>query len=245
MALEGNGPCANEAFPHLRTLGYVPQDDRMIFAVRKEMEICSFDDIRKKRPKLRIAAGIDDGIGFMGMGAQNVMRASGIPRQEFEAWGGIYVEHEEPHECVREVMSGNANAIIQEAVMTHWWSEMAEKTDLVFIPIEPHAREALAKELGWSCAKLPRNYLRGMDEEMEFLDFSHFLLVTTMDLPDDIAYALSWSLIETWDVLENQYRHIPRERSPVTYPLDPKAVCRTPIPLHPGAEQYFRRAGHL
>jgi TRAP-type uncharacterized transport system substrate-binding protein len=80
---------------------------------------------------------------------------------------------------------------------------------------------------------------------MEFLDFSHFLLLTTTDLPDDVAYALAWSLIERFSTLEMQYRHLPPERSPVSYPIDPKAACRTPIPLHPGAERYFREAGHL
>jgi uncharacterized protein len=245
MAYEGLGPCANEPFPHLRALGYVPQNDRMVLAVRKELGIRSFEDIRKKRPKLRIAVGPDDGIGFMGMAAQNIMRASGIPRQEFEAWGGVYIEHELPLDCTREVVTGNANAIFQEAVMTDWWVVMAEKIDLAFIPIEPKARDTLMQELGWPSGKLPKGYLRGMEEEMEFLDYSHFTLITTADLPDDIAYALAWSLVETWGDLEVQYRHIPPNRSPVTYPLNPKAACRTSIPLHPGAQRYYREAGHL
>jgi hypothetical protein len=64
-------------------------------------------------------------------------------------------------------------------------------------------------------------------------------------LPDEIAYALAWSLIERFSTLEAQYRHMPPERSSVSYPIDPKAACRTSIPLHPGAERYFREAGHL
>jgi len=42
-----------------------------------------------------------------------------------------------------------------------------------------------------------------------------------------------------------QYRHIPPERIPVSPPIDPKAVCRTPIPLHPDVARYYRDAGHL
>jgi uncharacterized protein len=139
----------------------------------------------------------------------------------------------------------NANAIIQEAVMATQWQEMADAIDLAFIPIEPAVRDALKAELDWPSAPLPKGYLRGMDREMEFLDFSHFLLLTTTELPEDIAYALSWCLVEKWSGLEDQYRHIPPERSPVSYPLDPKAVCRTPIPLHDGAARYFREAKHL
>ena len=143
------------------------------------------------------------------------------------------------------MLDGDADVIVQEAVMTTYWQELANKRDLVFLPIEPHARDKLKAEYGLPSATLRKDYLRGMDREMEFMDFSHFALITTTDLPDDVAYALAWSLIERWETLEMQYRHIPPERSPVSYPIDPKAVCRTPIPLHPGAERYFRDAGHL
>jgi len=245
MAFKGIGPCADERFPHLRALGYVPQNDRLIVAVRSELGIRSFEDLRRKTPPLRIAAGTDDGINFIGMATQRLMEKSGIPRAELESWGGRYIEHGQPFPCIEEMMHGNADAIIQEAVMTRYWYNMAEKIDLTYLPIEARARDALKAEFGWPSAKLPKGYLRGMTEETEFLDFSHFLLVTTTDLPDDIAYALSWSLIETWQRLEDQYRHLPPERSPVSYPIDPKAVCRTPIPLHPGAERYYRAAKHL
>jgi hypothetical protein len=143
------------------------------------------------------------------------------------------------------MLAGRADAIFQEAVMTQYWRDMADKLDLAFLPIERAARDKLGAELGWPSASLPKGYLRGMDRELEFLDFSHFLLVTTTAIPDDVAYAMAWSLVERWDDLEVQYRHIPPERSPVSYPLDPQAACRTPIPLHPGAERYFREAGHL
>jgi TRAP-type uncharacterized transport system substrate-binding protein len=245
LALEGRGLWAGEPFPHLRALGYVPQDDRLICAVRRDLGIRSFDDIRRKKPKLRIAAGIDDGIGFMGFGAQQMMRASGIPRDVFEGWGGTYIENEEPRECIRQMMLGNADAIIQEAVMTQWWVDMTEKLDLTFLSLEPEAGRALDKELSWTPMTLPKNYLRGIDQELRCMDFSHFMLLATTDMPDDIAYALAWALVETFDVLEMQYRHIPPERSPVTYPLNPKEVWKTAIPLHPGAERYYRDAGHM
>jgi uncharacterized protein len=245
MALDGRGPLKGESFPNLRALGHVPQHDRLIFAVRKEFGIASFDELRKKKPALRIVAGLDNNENFMGLAAQELMAKSGIPRSEFESWGGRYIEHETPGDCVAEMMKGNADAIIQEAIMTHYWHSMADKIDLTYVEIEPKARDALKQELGWSTATLPKGYMRGMDREMEFIDFSHFLLVARADLPDDVAYALSWCLVERWSNLEDQYRHLKPERSPVSYPLDPKAAARPPIALHPGSERYFRQAGHL
>jgi TRAP transporter TAXI family solute receptor len=245
MAVAGLGPCAQEPFPHLRALGHVPQHDRLVLAIRKELGIRSFAELREKKPALRITAGVDDGTAFMGMAAQAMMNASGMPRATIESWGGRYVEFEEPRECTRAMLDGKADAIIQEAIMTNYWTELADTVDLVYLPIEPAAKARLNQELGWTTATLPKDYLRGMDRDMEFLDFSHFLLLTTTDLPDDIAFALAWASIEQFHVLEQQYRHIPPERSPVSYPIDPKLAARTPIPLHPGAARYYKEAGHL
>jgi hypothetical protein len=245
MAVEGKGPCAGPAYPHIRALGFVPQHDRLAVALRKDLGITSWEDLRNRKPKLRITQGPNDGISFMGTGAKALLAAHGLPREALERQGCTFIEYEEPHNCTRVMRDGEADMIIQESVLATWWTELAEKQDLVFLPIEPAARETLKAELGLTTKTLRKDYLRGIDREMEFLDFSHFILLTTTDLPDDIAYALAWSLIERFSTLEAQYRHMPPERSSVSYPIDPKAACRTSIPLHPGAERYFRDAGHL
>lgn len=245
MAMEGKGACAGESFPHLRALGYVPQHDRMIVALRRDLGIRSWAELREKRPKLRITLGPNDGVSFIGIAGHMILEAHGLPRAALEQRGSSFLEHDEPRQCTRAMLDGEADLIVQEAVMTSYWQELATKRDLVFLPIEPQARERLLAEFGLPIATLPKDYLRGIDGEMEFLDFSHFALLSTTDLPDDIAYALAWCLVERWETLEMQYRHIPPERSPVSYPLDPKAVCRVGIPLHPGAERYYRGAGHL
>jgi TRAP-type uncharacterized transport system substrate-binding protein len=52
-------------------------------------------------------------------------------------------------------------------------------------------------------------------------------------------------MCERREAIERQYAHIPPHRSPVTYPLDPVKIAQTSIPLHPGAERYYRDAGVL
>ena len=74
------------------------------------------------------------------------------------------------------------------------------------------------------------------------LDFSDFLMIARDDLPEDIAYLLAWCMCERREVLDRFYAHIRPERSPVTYPLVPKKIATTSIPLHPGAERYYREA---
>lgn len=242
MAFEG---AAGETFPHLRAIGLVPQNDRLILAIRREQGIRSFEELRAKRPALRIVAARDDGSNPIGLVTQAFMSAAGIPRATLESWGGSYLERDEPIDCFRDMIAGHADAVIMEAVMSEFWHNMASKVDLFYLPIEAATKDQLFRTYGWTSATLPANYQPGLDVETEFLDFSDFILLTTTDLPDDVAYAMAWSLVERYEGLSRQYAHIPSARSPVNYPIDPKAACRTPIPLHPGAERYFREAGHL
>lgn len=73
---------------------------------------------------------------------------------------------------------------------------------------------------------------------------SDFLTVRD-DMPDDVAHLLTWCLVEKREAIERQYYHLSPERSPLTYPLDPPAMCRTSLPLHPGARRYYEEAGIL
>ena len=244
MAMDGKH-VGGESFPHLRGLGYVPQHDRMIVALRGDLGIRSWAELREKKPKLHITLGPNDGVSFIGIAGHLLLEAHGLPRARLEQQGSSFIEHDEPRGCTNAMLEGTADMIVQEAVMTSYWQELANKRDLVFLPIEAQARERLKTEFGLPAGTLRKDYLRGIDREMEFLDFSHFALITTADLPDDVAYALAWALIERYETLAMQYRHIPPERSPVHYPIDPKAACKLPIPLHPGAERYYRDAGHL
>jgi len=245
MALDGCGPYAGEAFPHLRALGSVPQTDRLVLAVSAEAGIRSFADLRERRAPLRIATSQDDGVNHIGLAVQRIMTLAGVSRATLESWGGSYLEEERPLPCIRHAREGRANAVFHEAIMTTWWQELADSRDLTFIPIEPTVLDRLGREYNWPRAVLPAGYFRGLDAPLETLDFSDFLVVVRADMPEDVAHLITWCMSETRAALEAQYRHIPPARSPVSYPLDPAEMARTPLPLHPGAERYYKEHGHL
>jgi len=136
MAIGGKGPCGHETFPHIRALGHVPQHDRLVVALRRDLGIRSFAELREKRPGLRITLGPDDGVSFMGVGAQLLLAAHGLPRAELERWGCSFIEYEEPHLCTSAMRDGKADMIVQEAIMTDYWQELADKTNRTCVPSE-------------------------------------------------------------------------------------------------------------
>ena len=232
-ALDGRGEYTGGPYPDLRGLGVLPQRDRLVFGISREWGIRSFSQLRALRPALRLATSFDDGINHVGLAARQILSRSGV---DIEEWGGSYLRDERPFETLAHVAAGRADAVIHEAVMLPAWQEIGK--ELHFLSIEDTVLAELADDLGWPDALVTDGYFPGAPA-IHTLDFSDFLLIGRADLPDDLAYAIAWVLGETRAVLERQYTHIPPERSPVTYPLDPVAMGRTPIRLHPGAARYY------
>lgn len=231
-ALDGSGIYAGEAFPHLRALGTIPQDDRLLFAVDARWGIRTFEDLRRERPPLRIATCWDDGENTIGYAVHRLLEAAEV---DVAGWGGAFVEAERPNQVIELMLGGTADAVFHEAVMAPWWRTLADSRDVAFLPVEDAVLDALQRDEGWPRGSLPAGYLRGMHAPLQTLDFSDFLLICRDDLRDDVARLVTWCLCHTHGALERWYRHLPPERSGITWPLDPVHMQRTSIPLHAGA----------
>jgi TRAP-type uncharacterized transport system substrate-binding protein len=229
----------------LRALGTLPQDDRVVFAVDASLGVRSFEDIRRKKPKLVIATAWDDGSNMVGLAVTKLLEAAGMPRAEMEAWGCSFIEGEAPWDVMPHAIEGRANGVIFEAVMTPYWNQMQAKRPMAFIPVEDAVLKTLEERYRWPRGTVPAGRFNGLEQPFETLDFSDFILLCRDDLPEDVAHLIAWCLCETRGTIERQYRHLAPKDSPLTYPLDPKKIARTSVPLHDGARRYYRDAGVL
>ncbi len=231
--------------PHLRALAVLPQNDRMVLALRPDLGIRNFEQLRQQRPALRIATSRDDGTNFIGYVARLFMQAHGIDEATFTRWGGRYVEDSNPRESLQRMQDGEVDGVLQEAIMTPWWADIVETGKAVPLPSEEAALQRLASDYGFVRNDLPAGYWRTLETALPALDFSDFLILVRDDMPDDIAHLLTWCLVETRNGIERQYRHLPPQRSPLSYPLVPAAMAQPSIALHPAARRYYVQAGHL
>ena len=227
----------------LRALAVLPQTDRMVFAIDPKFEVRSFADLRRVRPPIRIATAPDDGVSFIGYAAARYMEAHGIGADILKSWGGSYTVDTRPEQALGRMERGEVDAVLQEAIMSPWWQSMMQKRTAVALPAESGALETLQTRCGLGGVTIPAGFLPGCAEPLPALDFSDFVVLVRSDMAADVAHLITWCLVETRAAIERQYRHIPPERSPLTYPLDPVRMSRVPIPLHPGASEYFIRAG--
>lgn len=245
-ALSGEGifaPCSPMA--NLRSLAVLPQRDRMMLAIHPKFGIKSYEDLRRIKPPLRIATSVDDGTNFIGYVAMRLMEAHGITEETLNSWGGSYILTTRPEQAIENMRVGKADAVLQEAIMTPWWRNLMDVHKLVPIPTEADALALLRGQHGFEPASIRAGFWDAVQEETQALDFSDFLVVVRDDMPDDIARLLTWCLVETRNEIEAQFAHIPPERSPLTYPLDPSAMAQPSIPLHAAAKQFYIEAGYL
>lgn len=228
--------------PYVRSLGWLPQNDRLVFAIREDTGISSFADLRERKFPLKLASAFRIPENMMMWVVDRVLEAHGI---EVEAWGGEWFEHDHPRICVPYLINGHANAIINEGIVVPQWRELVEKIPMRFLRFEPQALDALTSKYGLREAVLPKGYLR-VPEDVPCLDWSNWAVLVRDDMTEDMAYRLTSILVEQRGELEARYRHIPSEISPLTYPIEPRAMCRGGgAPLHPGAQRYYREHGFL
>ena len=229
----------------LRALATLPQDDRLVFAIDKKFGVTSFAELREKKPAFRLTTGIDDGQNMVGFAAHRFLEETGISQATLESWGGKVIDGEGPPDTIPLVTRGEADAVLFEAVMTPAWKQMIAARPVNFLPFEPNVLKALEEKYGWPAGHVPADRFAGLPGPFTALDFSDFLLLCRDDFPDDIGYVIAALLCETTEILERQYRHLAPKDSPVTYPLEPKKIATTSIPLNEGARRYYAEHGYL
>jgi TRAP-type uncharacterized transport system substrate-binding protein len=242
-AWEGKGILPAADARRLRAIGTFPQDDRLVIAVDSKLGIRSLADLRARKPAIAIALAFDDGDNMTGYATNRLLDAAGLSRPVIQSWGGSFLEGEGPWDTISLATEGKADAVIFEAVMTPYWRELLARRDMTFLPVDDEVLIRLEREYGWARGTVPGDRFKGLSAPFKTLDFSDFLLVCREDLDEDIAYLMAWCGCEKRAVIERQYKHLPPKDSPLTYPLMPEKIARTSIPLHPGAERYYRAAG--
>ena len=244
-AREGKHFYEGTPYPNLRTLGHLPQDDRLTLAVRADTGIKSFADIREKKPALHIAMPPRQDDCLCSYVIDRIFRAHGIEPMDIVKWGGSYWEHENPRATIKQAQAGECNAVFNEAIMVSNWSELVAQHAMNFIPIEPEAMRILTEQYGLKPAVLEKGRLRN-EQEVPCLDWSNWGILCRDDMPDDVAYRVTAVMVEERAEFEARFRHIPVQNSPLTYPIDPRRMPHgVDLPLHPGAERYYKEYGYL
>src|SRR5918996_1433589 len=242
MAYRGKGPF-RKRLP-LRTLAVLPSYDVMGFAVHESTGITSFSQIKKERVPLKLstrlvtASALRENSTMFTVAA--VMRGAGFTFADLRKWGGKIHLSPRPSDPARRasIENGTVNAIFDEGIKS--WARTALENGFRFLPVEGAVLKSVVG-MGYRPTTMDPSRFPGLTEEISAIDFSGWPMIVRADLADRVAYALC-------EAIEKRSEVIP----PDNYkPLEIAQLCANDeeapydVPLHPGAERFYRERGYL
>ncbi len=226
---------------NVKAIATFPHDDRLALAVRKETGIISLHDLREKKYPLRVAIPSSRQLHPAGMIAEEALAQYGITLRDIEAWGGAVLPRIAIGTNSDTLVDPSFNAVFDEAIMTQRWHQLAEDYDLRFLPLD---EEVLAhfERRGIPRGTIAKGRLRGVDEDVPTLDFTGWVLLARGDLSDEFTYILTKVLDERKEEIHGLFG----PQTGLTGPIDlARSARELKMPLHPGAEAYYREKGYL
>ncbi len=187
---------------------------------------------------VRFAAAYRPQTYSIGLAAHLALRLAGVSPEKLQEDGARFLYDERPFPLVHAFATGAANVLIQEAVMMPAWQRIADKRAVRYLQWDDEVLRGFAT-LGWPSATVPAGYLPGLEQDLTTLDFADFAILCREDLDPEVAYLATWCMLRTRRAIEGQYQHMPPDRTPVTYPLDPARMRETPVPLHNSARRAY------
>lgn len=203
--------------------------------VDKKVGIDSFDQFITQKMKLRISPGQAGGASDIFF--QQLLAEYGLSVADVENWGGE-VLNQNISDSVQMLTDGRIDfMVMSNFIPTPNIQELSKNKDIVFLKIEPNVMESLCEKYGYYPAAFPVGAYDPITEELPCLNVD-VIFIVPQNSPNEIAYSLVQAINENLDYLQAVHSILSNLNSN-------DLVNNQGIPLHPGAEQYYREKGIL
>lgn len=204
---------------NLRSIGALYPNYVQIVA-SAESGVRTLTDLKGKRLFIGAAQSEID------LSARKVLTAVGLDANDISATKEIGFS-----ESVDQMKEGKLDATVQSAGLgVPSLNELSNTTEIVMIGIPPELVEKMG--LPFVPARIPANTYKGQSEAVPSATLMNYL-VTRADLPDEHVKHMTALIFERLDRLVELHRAT-RDMTLAT------ATLSGPLPMHPGAAQYFR-----
>ncbi|QUW21347.1 TAXI family TRAP transporter solute-binding subunit [Sporosarcina sp. Marseille-Q4063] len=198
--------------------------------------IKTFEEIIEQKYPVKIVTKQPGSFGITG--AEDLLDTMDVKFEDIKSWGGD-VFHIDPSQMVDMLKEGKADISIDVVSLGQpAFSELTMTTPMHVIEISKETRDKL-NDYGYANKVMPAESWNGQDNDIQTVVGTESLVVRK-DVPDEVVYAI------TKAICENTSRLV--ELVPVMKDFDPKSAGNIEylgIPLHPGAEKYFKEVGYL
>jgi TRAP-type uncharacterized transport system substrate-binding protein len=237
MALNGLEPYTDKT--EIRNLAVFPSWDRIGFAVKRSLGVNSLKEIGDRKIPLRLSTRGQGPDGTTVLTIRKILNFYGWSVEDIESWGGTLDRVPVPGHPMRaeRLKQGLYDSVFDEGIRR--WVEPAMDQEMILLPLEETVFSYMER-FGFGRTTIPKASFKGLKDDVPALEFGGWSLFCRADFPEDLAYAV----VKAIDMR--------KETIPVDGDrLDMNRICRdTPegpfcIPLHPGAERYYKEKGYL
>jgi len=238
MALRGRGPF-KEPIP-LRSLLVIPQFDQLGFAVAGKTGLKTLGDLKRTRYPLKVSLRGQPNHSVH-LVCDQVLRAYGISLDDIASWGGkvVYTEGMPYREDrLGAVRRGELDAVWDEALPL--FAPQAIEMGMRFLAVDEPQLQALEAD-GLMRAAITDGEYPGLGETVWTLDFSGWPVFCHANAPEEMIYDFCAGL-------DARKARVPWLGDG---PLPLERLCKDGkegalyLPLHPGAERFWREKGYL
>jgi TRAP transporter TAXI family solute receptor len=181
--------------------------------------------------------GKDIAVGELGSGteimAKHILEAAGI------TYDDINENYLSFSEGIESIKNGTTDvAFLSSGYPNSGIIELAANKEVEMIPVPKELTGELKKKHpAFDYGTIPANTYKGVTEDRETV-MVNSLLITNKNMPEEEVYEMTKTLFDNLEDLRKSHssaKHIELE----------KAVQKLPLPLHPGAEKYYKEKGVL
>lgn len=205
--------------------------------VRADSGIETMADLKEKRGRLNLGTLA---VGSAGeYGARNLLEALGVTYDDIRKAGGS-VAHTNYPTITAAIKDGRMNTLIAVITPAHpSITEIALQNDVRFLPLTPDVVRTMREQFNYEPQTIPAGMFRGVSKETPTVGFPT-VLITRQDVPEDLVYTVTKAISENKDKLVAAHKGLSK--------FDPKMAWKRELvglPLHPGAERYYREKGWM
>jgi hypothetical protein len=224
------GAAGKESYSNLRLIAKIEDPYYFLVAVRKESGIKDFATIKQRHLPVRIM-GADANM-------MTILKYYGITSEDIQAWGGkMRVTRDEALKGDFDIVAGFLASPSLNPESSSW-TTLSQKFDLYFLELPEDLLKLLAQQNeDAEFVDVHYGLLRGITRLIKTLGRSGESVFARDDTPEQAAYDLAKAIDENHGALKWYIR---------IYTYDPKTVWQNfGVPLHQGAERYYREAGYM
>ncbi len=217
-------------YSNLRLIAKIEDPFYYMVAIRKESGIRDFAYIKQHRLPVRIM-GADGNMS-------TILKYYGITTDDINTWGGkTGVTAEEAIKGDFDIIAGFLASPSLNPESSSW-TTLSQKFDLYFLELPEDLLKLIAQQnVDAEYVTAHNGLLRGVNRRIKTLGRSGESVFARDDTPEQAAYDLARAIDENHGALKWFIR---------VYTYDTKSVWQNfGVPLHPGAEKYYREAGYI